>query len=235
MVRIVLTRAAEAAGALESGLREAGHEVLHLPLTQQLPVPDSGRITSALTDLSAGQFSWLLLTSGNTVRFLSRAGWDGSIPDRTRIGVVGPGTARVLQQRTGIGEPWRPREYSAAGILAELRHPAAGERLLLPQSARARPALAEGLCERGWQVTRVSVYDTVPVEYPDVGTLRPGDVVLVTSSSAAEVWVGLQVPDVPVLAIGEPTAETLRSLSRPAAAVLSEPTTAGLLEILSGF
>ncbi len=233
MVRIILTRAAEAAGALESGLHEAGHEVLHLPLTQQVPVQDSGQLTTALADLHAGRFSWLLLTSGNTVRFLSRAGWDGSLPEQTRIGVVGPGTARTLEHLTGLASPWRPRQYSAAGILTELPPPAAQDRVLLPQSARARPALAEGLLERGWQVTQVSVYDTVPVECPDVGTLRCGDVVLVTSSSAAEVWAGLATPEVTVLAIGQPTAETLRRLSRPAAAVLPEPTAAGVLEILS--
>lgn len=235
MVRIVLTRAAEAAGALELGLQEAGHEVLHLPLTQQIPVQDSGQITRALAGLRAGKFSWLLLTSGNTVRFLSRAGWDGGVPEQTQIGVVGPGTAQVLQELTGIAELWMPREHSAVGIVAELPAQAAGEQLLLPQSAKARPALAEGLRKRGWQLTQVSLYDTVPVEGPDVGTLRPGDVVLVTSSSAAQVWATLNTPEVTVLAIGEPTAETLRSLGHPAALVLPEPTAAGVLQVLSRF
>lgn len=232
MVRIILTRAAEATGALESGLQEAGHQVLHLPLTQQMPVQGSGQITTALTDLSAGKFSWLLLTSGNTVRFLSRAGWDGSVPEQTRVGVVGPGTAQVLEGLTGISDPWMPREHSAAGIVAELPAPGTEKQLLLPQSAKARSVLSEGLIKRGWQVTQLSVYDTAPVEDPDMGTLEPGDVVLVTSSSAAEVWATLNTPEATVLAIGEPTAETLRSLGHPAASVLPEPTAGGILQAL---
>ncbi|WP_022871815.1 uroporphyrinogen-III synthase [Nesterenkonia alba] len=233
-MRIILTRSASQAGGLEEGLREAGFELAHLPLTRQVLPQETTEITAALSALGSGAFSWILLTSGNTVRFLRQAGWDSTVPPQTHIGVVGPGTARVLAEVTGLRPTWMPQDHSAAGILAELPAPAAGQRLLLPQSARAEPTLAHRLRQQGWEVTRVSVYDTVDLAHPDTSLLRAGDVVLITSSSAAEVWARLQPPEVTVLAIGEPTADTLSRRGHPATAVLPEPTAAGVLAALRG-
>lgn len=230
--RIVLTRPEAQASALEEGLLSAGHTVAHMPLTQQVAPDEPGRLRRALAELLEGQFDWLLLTSANTVRALVHCGWDGTLPARTRLGVVGPGTARVLREQSGAPTPWVPQQHSAAGILAELPAPASGARLLLPQSAQARPELAAGLSAKGWDVTRVSAYATRALDRPAV-SLRHGDTVLVTSSTAAAAWVRLQVHSVRVLAIGEPTAQTLRQLGRPADAVLTEPTAAGVREALA--
>lgn len=231
-MRIVLTRAPSQAGLLEAGLEEAGVEVGFFPLTEQRLPADPQALTMAITELERGAFDWLLITSGNTVRFLKRAGWSGCTGG-ARTGVVGAGTASVLHELTGIADPWRPQhEASAAGILEELPIPRPGGRLLLPQSAQARPALREGLMERGWAVTAATAYETVPLSAPRGGP-DGADVLLITSSSAAEAWVTCEAPPVTVLAIGEPTAETLRRLGRPASAVLSEPTAAGVLAALA--
>ncbi|GAB3847807.1 uroporphyrinogen-III synthase [Nesterenkonia populi] len=212
-------------------MAEAGLDAAHLPLTQQVLPADPGPLTTAVGRLGAGEFDWLILTSSNTVRFLLQAGWDGVVPARTRVGVIGPGTAATLAELTGITDPWMPQDHSAVGILDELD--AAPGTLLLPQSAQARPQLAEGLRNQGWDVTQVPAYDTVPVE----GELpiRPGpdDVVLLTASSAAQEWVRRGLTARTVLAIGEPTAHTLRDLGAPADAVLPEPTAAGVLAALN--
>lgn len=230
--KILLTRNPEQSGALESGLRDAGYAVDHLPLTQQVLPQDMGQLRAALDQLAAGEFSWLLLTSGNTVRSLIEAGWDGSVPQTTQIGVVGPGTARVLEELTGLTQVWMPAEHSAAGILAELPAPETSDRLLLPQSAQARSQLAQGLAERGWEITWVTAYATVALPHPETDQLSRGDTVLITSSSAAEVWAQLDTPEITVLAIGEPTALTLNQRGRPADAVLVEPTAAGVVDVL---
>jgi uroporphyrinogen-III synthase len=231
-MRIVLTRRAAQSGEMEEGLRRAGHTVAHMPLTQQVPLADTTALSRAVHDLARGQFDWLVLTSPNTVRALASCGWDGTVPARTRVAVVGPGTARVLNELSGAYEPWMPKQHSAAGILAELPAPEPGARLLLPQSAQARPQLYEGLDQRGWNITQVTAYATTALHHPLVN-VSPGDAVLVTSSSAAEVWATLQTPKVSILAIGEPTAQTLMQLGRPADAVLPEPTAEGALKALA--
>lgn len=234
-----------------------------MPLTQQVLPEDLSELTGAISDLKHGRFSWLILTSGNTVRALVSCGWDGSVPEDTRVGVVGPGTARVLEELTGLPEAWMPRQHSATGILAELPAPGPGEnpRLLLPQSAQARGQLVAGLRSLGWEPTQVLAYQTValnleeqsvspsrslqqrqfqpPAAVDDDAVLTPAelnddDVVLVTSSTAAEQWASRRPrTQVWLLAIGGPTAETLKRLGTPADRVLSAPTAAGVLACVS--
>lgn len=236
-MRIVLTRHSDQTGDLEAGLRQAGHICVHMPLTQQVLPEDRHELSTAIQRLEQGDFSWLLLTSANTVRALVSCGWSGAVPEKTRVGVVGPGTARVLEQRSSVNVPWMPQDHSAAGILHELPTPAPGTELLLPQSDQARPVLAEGLTAKGWNLTQVTAYATVPLSPAAVDQLEPelsrDDAVLVTSSSAAEIWATRHVSGVRVLAIGGPTAETLSRLGQPADAVLSTPTADGALQALS--
>lgn len=261
--RVVLTRDPAQAGPLEAGLTASGFEVGFLPMTEQRLPEDAAELTTALADLRRGGFDGLLLTSGNTVRALLALGWEGEVPAETWVGVVGPGTARVLAELTGLREPWIPTgERSAAGLLEELQTSsevpgrASGERILLPQSAQARPLLAEGLGSAGFRVVQMTAYETVPL-VDDAGRLkRPGsprrllptpdsgdvlgcedlgteDMLLVTSSSAASSYAALgERPPSRLLAIGEPTAETLRAQGVLPAAVLREPTAEGMAEAL---
>lgn len=257
--RIVLTRDGAASGRLEAQLNDAGYDVAHMPLTEQRALDDDSALRRALAALEQGRFEVLVLTSANTVRALCRAGWSGasgSSGAATTVVVTGAGTARALEELTGRTETWSPRdEASAAGILRELPAPADPARLLLPQSRQARSQLAAGLAERGWSVEHVPAYRTValygetaetprpelrllPAEDAAVrpGDLRPEDVVLLTSSTAAEVWAGLlgarRRPG-RVLAIGAPTAATLEELGETVDAVLPSPTAQGVTETLS--
>ncbi|NDK31398.1 uroporphyrinogen-III synthase [Nesterenkonia haasae] len=236
-MRIVLTRHSDQTGDLEAGLRQAGHICVHMPLTQQILPENRSELSTAIQRLEQGDFTWLLLTSANTVRALLSCGWSGAVPEKTSVGVVGPGTARILEERCWLKASWMPQDHSAAGMLAEMPTPESGTNLLLPQSAQARPDLAQGLSAKGWNLTQVTAYATVPLPRPELDHPEPeltgDDAVLVTSSSAAEVWVTLRAPRAKVLAIGRPTAETLRQLGRPADTVLGEPTAAGVLQALA--
>ncbi|GAA1136424.1 uroporphyrinogen-III synthase [Nesterenkonia lutea] len=162
-MRIALTRDPAQAGPLEAGLRAAGLQVQFLPLTEQRLPEDTSALKTALAQLSRGEFAWLLLASGNAVRALCRVGWDGTVPEGVRVGVVGPGTARVLADLTSVTDPWMPAgEKSAAGVLAEMPAAASGAEasLLLPQSRQARSELRRGLETGGWQVTQIGAYET---------------------------------------------------------------------------
>lgn len=175
-MRIALTRDPAQAGPLEAGLRAAGLEVRFLPVTEQCLPAETSELRTALERLSGGEFAWVLFTSANTVRALVKLSWDGSLPSQTRVGVVGPGTARVLQRLTGVTEPWMPEaERSAAGMIQEMPEPAPDDStsLLLPQSAQARSELREGLSALGWDVTQVSAYETDSLVVD--GVLAAGD------------------------------------------------------------
>ncbi len=258
-LRIVLTRHPGQGSALEHALRDSGFQVAHLPVTAQLLPEDISPLERAVKELAAGCYDWLLLTSATTVRALRAAGWNGEIPAATHVGVVGPGTAAALKDLAPAPSPWMPADHSAAGILAELPAPQAGHHMLLPQSAQARPELAEGLRSRGWDLHHVIAYQTAALDrlpeghhrrlmHPTGGEpsspgahksftaadLREADVVLVTSSSAADALLRLPLPaELVLLAIGKPTAAALAQLGRPADAVLSQPTAAGVQQALS--
>lgn len=257
MGRIVVTRDGAASGRLEAQLLEAGHHVAHLPLTEQRVLDDDAELRRGIAALQEGRYEILVLTSANTVRALCRAGWSGAAAPTTRVVVTGVGTAQALKTLTGLTETWIPTsEASAAGILHELPPPRAGARALLPQSLQARSALASGLADHGWTVDRIPAYRTVALYGPEAAppspdrrlvpddgaalrpeALRAEDVVLITSSTAAEVWAGIGgIRPRPhrVLAIGAPTAATLEALGEAADAVLPTPTAHGMREALDG-
>lgn len=258
-MRIVLTRHPGQAGDLEAAVQAAGFDVGFMPLTHQVLPADVGDLTRTVDLLERGSFDWLLLTSANTVRALRRCGWIGQLPEHTTVAAVGPGTAKVLQEFTEVRDLWMPKEHSAAGLLAELAAPTQGQRMLLPQSAQARPELADGLRARGWDLTHITAYQTVAAAAPtglkppprhllpppaadeaamgrrlEPSHLHREDLVLLTSSTAAEAYAQLRLARAPRLwAIGDPTARTMDALGLPVAAVLAAPTAAGLTDALN--
>lgn len=190
--RIVLTRHPGQAGAVEAELRAAGFGVEFMPLTEQRLPQDTAPLLHEISRLASGYYDWLILTSANTVRALHRLGWSGEGAEHTAIAVTGPGTARVLQEHTGIDTAWIPSDRSAAGIVAELPGAAAeaardrrgagapahaatgaGPRVLLPQSSAARSDLAAGLTDAGLSINRVVAYDTVPLYSGDGSSSGP--------------------------------------------------------------
>ncbi|MFC7401993.1 uroporphyrinogen-III synthase [Citricoccus sp. GCM10030269] len=192
---------------MEAALAKAGYEIAFLPLTDfELPA-DDGPLRAAVRELVDGDVAWLLLTSPNAVRALARMGWDGHVAEGVRVGVTGPGTARVLAEIGGTVNPWKPDgEASATGILDEFPRPAeeagkAGKsgaagaesgRVLLPQSALATDQVAQGLTRLGWDVERIEAYRTVPYPAPESRRLLAEDAATATATTAsASVSAGL--------------------------------------------
>ncbi len=123
-----------------------------------------------------------------------------------RLAVTGPGTAAVLRA-FNIDTVMPEADYSARGLLAALPEDLTGTKILRLRSEEAGPELAQALKARGAKVKDLPFYKTSPL--PQV-TPPPHDVVFLASSSAAEAW--LREPtDAPVIAMGEPTAATLRA------------------------
>ncbi|WP_223286302.1 uroporphyrinogen-III synthase, partial [Kocuria atrinae] len=157
------TRVRRAPGALARGAASRGH----CPVTVR---PGTAARPQAPT--------WLTVTSANTVLALAAVAadteWGGAL-ERARastpklsVAAVGRATASALRE-AGVGVDFTPtREQSAAGMLAEwpVASAAEGEIALVPASELASATLADGLAERGYEVSTAVAYRMVPAPAP---------------------------------------------------------------------
>ncbi|MFN8561211.1 MAG: uroporphyrinogen-III synthase [Anaerolineae bacterium] len=136
-----------------------------------------------------GEFDWLVLTSANTVYALEErlSALGLSVAGASfRVATVGPATAGAAQGQLGLIPADLPEEY-AAESLADSLPIQPGTRVLLPESALARPTLENRLVARGAIVTTVTAYQTVcgrgGVDLPALLAQKQVDALTFTSSS----------------------------------------------------
>jgi uroporphyrinogen-III synthase len=137
-----------------------------------VPPLDWTLLDTALVELSAGQYAWLVFTSVNAVTIVTDrlAEQSLTLPPTVQIGVVGATTAAAVQRYLGRVALTLPATYTAAALAQQLPL-ASGTRVLLPESALADPTLAHLLMAQGASVQRVCAYQTVCA--PPTHTLLP--------------------------------------------------------------
>jgi uroporphyrinogen III methyltransferase / synthase len=221
--RVVVPRSQEQAGALSTRLREAGADVIEVPLIAIRPGDP--------IDVRGG-YDWIAVTSPNAVDALFRSVRDARDLAGVSIAAVGPGTASSLAQH-GIVADLVPDAANAEGLVAAFaRGPG---RVLLPQSSLARPTLAAGLRAKGWDVDAVVAYTNTPVDVSDEQrrAIRRADAIALTSSSTATNLVaafGVDGAPPRVIAIGPATADAARSAGLSVSAVADRHDLDGLVE-----
>lgn len=229
--RIVITRAPHQAPALARLLQTHGAVPVFYPCIDIAPPEETAPMDRALLEAAAGRFDWLILTSANTVRVLVRrlADLDVSL-GAIQVAAVGPKTAALATELLRIDVSLVAEEHVAES-LAEALPSVSGRRLLLPQSAIARPVLEERLRAAGAEVSAVAAYRTVVGKGGDdvPAMLAQGliDAVTFTSSSTVRYFLrrldeesdrhfGLELlSGVCLVAIGPVTAETMRTSALP--------------------
>jgi uroporphyrinogen-III synthase len=242
--RIVNTRAAHQAEALNALLRERGAIPVAYPCIALLPPDDLAPLDSALRDLAAGGFDWLMLTSVNTIDALAeRLDGLGLRLDGVRIAAVGAATAAAARAVLHVAQIDLVGDADGTALAAFVPP---GARVLLPQSARARPTLAAALTGRGADVRVVEAYQTMcgtgGLDVPRL--LAAGQIDAITFASSSAVACFLEriereggrresALSLPVGCIGAPTAETARAHGFTAIAQPAVPTLAGLVEVLA--
>jgi uroporphyrinogen III methyltransferase/synthase len=227
--RIVVTRAREQASELRRRLELLGAEVVEIPTITIEPIASTG-----LADRVAAGVDWVVCTSPNAVRALTAELHDARDLGRAKVGVIGPGTAAALEA-FGIRPDLLPERNVAEGLV-EVFPPGPG-RVLVPQAADARPALADGLRAKGWDVDVVVAYDTRPaVIGEDERTLaRRADVITFTSASTVTNFVagaGLDALPAVVAAIGPVTADAAADAGVAVDVVADPHTIDGLVDAL---
>ena len=239
--RLVLLPRLKERDRIASALERAGAMVLRAAVTRTVP-GEAAALEATARRIVAGEAAWLVLTSARTVEALAPY-LHVPVPSALRVAVVGPATARAWTELTGAALDLVARG-SAAALLKEpalagpLPAPNAARRVLLPASALADPALAEGLRRAGWEVEQVAAYTTVtadahdlPPNLEDRWATGGVDAVVLTAPSTTRAVLELLGPPpqgTGLVAIGATTAAATRELGLTVAAVAPSPTPEGV-------
>ena len=241
--RVVLLPRVKEPDRIASALERAGAEVQRAAVTRTVP-GETAALEATGRRIVAGEAAWLVLTSARTVEALAPY-LHVPVPSALQVAVVGPATARAWTELTGAAPDLVSRGPAAAlleepVLVCPPPAPSAAKRVLLPASALADPALADGLRQAGWEVEQVSAYTTVTAGACD---LPPGldhswaaggvDAVVLTAPSSTRAVLELLGPPLSttrLVAIGATTAAAARDLGLPVAATASSPTPEGVLQ-----
>lgn len=191
--KIVVTRAAEQAGEFAATLAARGAIALECP-TIRLVEPESWQLLDlAIRELHS--YDWLVLTSGNAVRYffqrLETLGLDARALGGCRICAVGPKTADEIRL-FGIKPDLVPTDYKAEGVVDEFsRLDMHCSRVLFPRADKARDVIPRELKRMGAHVDSPVVYRNIFPERLPPETLfalekRSVDCITFTSSSTVQ-------------------------------------------------
>ena len=229
--RILVTRSREQAGELCDALTVLGAEAIEAPMIRIVPPDDPVPLQEAAA--RAGEFNWVIFTSGNAVEMFMDAllseGRDMRALSGAKLCTVGSATAAKLAAYH-LNADLVPAEFRAEGVVAALRASGSldGAKVLLPRADIGREVIAEELRKAGAVVTDVTAYRTVLEDAhregdPDIyGMLleRKIDVVTFTAGSAVRNFVKVYGEDqavdllnnTEVAAIGPVTAQAAEQL-----------------------
>ncbi len=222
--RVVVTRSAGQADELVTLLRAAGAVPVVVPLIEIVTDPEQAALLAASNPAA---FDWLVVTSPNGALHYVGAHGRRVAP---RVAAIGSSTAAALTA-AGIAVTLVPAQQRAAGLLAEF--PTGSGRVLVVQARDAEPTLVAGLVDKGWQVTAMAPYRSVPARPTAAEHLAAlaADAVLFASGSAARAWVSVFGDSSPpiVVAIGPQTAAAAEHAGLKVALVVTDHSLLGLV------
>jgi uroporphyrinogen III methyltransferase/synthase len=242
-VRVLVTRARHQASAFARELIDLGAAVIEVPTIEIQALPNRDQAAAAIEHL--GETRLVVFASANAVtiffQLLLELGHDARHLYRSKIGAIGPETARMLEAN-GIKPDLVAGEYTAEGLAKALEGwDLKGWRVLIPRAQVARDALPQLLAQRGAQVEFLPVYRTVspPSTADMLRRLLEGpwvDVVTFTSSSTVTNFVKALTDEQLALAqerckiacIGPVTADTAHRLGLRVDIIARDYTTRGL-------
>ena len=249
--RVLVGRARHQAGALSSGLRRLGADVVEIPFIE-IREPRSYRpLDAALKNI--GGYDWLILTSVNGVD----AVWNRVKKLRLnlkqlrhlKVAAIGAATKKAIEKR-GIKVNVIPEEYVAESVVKSLRKNIAGQRVLLARAKVARDVIPTELRKLGAQVDVVEAYETV-IPQTSRARLRAllknprsrPQVITFTSSSTVRNYMSLferrrvrttrSLHGIRFASIGPVTSATLREFGLPVHVEAKEYTIPGLIRAIA--
>lgn len=218
-------------------------QIVSAPVTRSRPVSDP-RVSECLNSLRRGEYSWVVITSARTVKYLQKL-LAAEPPFTTFPQVAAVGKASALAaSKAG----WNVT-LQADGNATDLAHCFANltpsrsrpSRVFLPGSALSKPDLPAALSELGYRVDSCVLYTMTPVSScPEV--YFHSDAVAVTSGSnlrtLADFGVFSSPPEKPactlphLVCIGKPSAQVAADLGLKVCAVAKTADASGLAQAL---
>jgi uroporphyrinogen-III synthase len=227
--KVVVTRSAEQADDLAILLEQHGAVAVVVPLIDIEPLPEAD---ARLAALRPADFDWLVVTSPNGARAFTTHHRSAPLG----VAAMGTTTARTLADG-GTAVTLVPQHQNTEGLLDEF--PTGTGTVLVVQADGADPDLTAGLGERGWQVTVVAPYRSVPTR-PSPGTqlaALSADAVLFASGSAARAWTevfGTSGPPITV-AIGPRCAQAAEAAGLKITLIAADHSLVGLVQALGRY
>ena len=246
---VLLTRAAERAGALAERLRELGARVDTRPTIELVPPVDPQAARDAVAGIQG--FDWVVFTSANGVRFfdeLFRQNQDCGTDELPRIAAIGPATAREAES-AGYRVTLVAEDSSSEGLADALAGQIeAGAVVLVVRPESARPLLPRALETIGATARPVAFYRNLAAADVEqvAAAVRAGhyDVVLLCSPSSLERLLETErgeedellraLARTRLVAIGPVTASAILRHGLSCAAVAQRPTDEAVLRSLIG-
>jgi len=238
--RVLVTRPAGQVGEFATTLSQFGAEVLVAPSVEVEPMADTSEIDAALRAVS--DYDWIVLTSVNGVAaFCERADALGVPLEQARFAVIGPATAKALEEN-GLKASAMPEEFVSEKIATAVEE-VAGKRFLLARADLARADLARILREGGAFVDEITLYRLRRLSSDAIQALRSGpppDFITLTSAEIARSTISLLsesglanwLESSEIVCIGPITAQAVRQAGYEPAAVADEFTIPGLIHAL---
>ena len=245
---ILVTRAQKQARELTSLLQQRGANVIEVPAIEIVMVYEK-KLELLQTLHVIFDYSWLILTSVNTVvildQILEEAALDWSIFKDLSIACIGRSTAAAVRER-GANVALVPPMYQAESLVEELlKKDISGKRILLPRAQASRRILPDTLQLAGANIHEIQIYraeipESSRKELLRVLTHEKLNYITFTSSStvnhfveiAGELLNKLDFRKIRAASIGPVTAATLEEHGIPCKVQAKEFTIPGLVKAL---
>lgn len=218
-------------------------QIISAPVTRSRPVSDP-RVSSYLNSLRRGEYSWMVITSARTVKYLQKLlATEPPLTTFPQVAAVGKASA-LAASKAG----WSVA-LQAGGNATDLARcfesltpsPSRPSRVFLPGSALSKPDLAAALRELDYRVDSCALYTMTPVSScPEV--YFHADAVAVTAGSnlraLADFGVFSSRPEKAAYAlprlvcIGQPSAQVAADLGLKVCAVAKTANASGLARAL---
>mmetsp|Transcript_32436 Transcript_32436/g.45206 ORF Transcript_32436/g.45206 Transcript_32436/m.45206 type:complete len:331 (+) Transcript_32436:1-993(+) len=195
---VLVTREKGKNDKLRKRLEDRGVKVLEVPCIQAKELDGAKQ----LPELLKGEWSWIVVTSPEGAKILSRS-WDESGKPEVRVAAVGAATAKIIE-KAGISNVFIPSKAHAKALGDELPPPNSDEKtsnkILYPVSQLAKDEVEVLLGRKGYDVHRIDSYTTLPADWSDddAKVVASARVVTFGSPSAVRVWADRASVDSPI-------------------------------------
>lgn len=246
--RVLVTRAEHQANELSRLLVELGAIPVEMPVIKIDPPRSWKKLDQAI--MNRREYGWIMFTSVNAVEMFWKRLYTLNLDSRwladTKVGAIGPATARALEEK-GVRPDYLPEIYTSQGFLAGLKKKdIAGCKVFLPRADIAGNELSDGLAKLGAEVQQVTAYRTVTatksISQAKLMLLR-GEIDVITFTSASTVNSLLAIlgqrwgviKQARLACIGPNTAVALADKGLKADIVATEHTVPGLIEAMEEY